>query len=208
MISRKARTAASAPTSGSTPPARRKRATGVVTGLALAATLAVVAVPAAAQGRGPDGAPSGHSSPRHHYLSPLQVTSAYYNSYNGDLAAAFDRYISRDLVLHGFNGPESREDWIKGDLGIKAGLTGFRMTVLDQIVEGDKVVTRWSFGGVHTGTIFGIPASGRRVELSGISIDRVIHGQSVEHWSEGNFGRFLDELSGKTAAGAATPGAE
>ncbi|MER7813336.1 ester cyclase [Streptomyces sp900116325] len=196
MISKKAREAAAVLTSASAP-VRRKRVIGAMTGLAVAAALAAVAVPAAAQGQGSHGASSEHSSSQHHYLSPLQVTSAYYNSYNGDLAAAFDRYISKDLVLHGFNGPESREGWIKGDLEIKAGLSGFKMTVLDQIVEGDKVVTRWSFGGVHTGTIFGIPASGREVHLSGISIDRVVKGQSIEHWSEGNFGVFLDELRGE-----------
>ncbi|WP_326743476.1 ester cyclase [Streptomyces sp. NBC_00121] len=199
MISKKAREAAAVLTPSSAP-VRRKRVNGVMTGLAVTATLAAAAVPAAAQGQGSHGAASGHSSSQHHYLSPLQVTSAYYNNYNGDLAAAFDRYISKDLLLHGFNGPESREDWIKGDLEIKAGLNGFKMTVLDQIVEGDKVVTRWSFGGVHTGTIFGIPASGREVHLSGISIDRVVKGQSVEHWSEGNFGVFLDELRGETAS--------
>ncbi len=109
-------------------------------------------------------------------------------------------------MLHGFNGPENRDDWINGDLNIKAGLTGFKMTVLDQIVEGDKVVTRWSFAGRHTGTVFGIPASGRDVQLSGISIDRVIRGQSVEHWSEGNFGVFLDELRGQTPPGTVHPG--
>ncbi|MFE9868465.1 ester cyclase [Streptomyces sp. NPDC005506] len=199
MISKKAREAAAVLTPASAPQ-RRKRVNGAMTGLAVAAALAVAAVPAAAQVQGSHSAASGHSTSRHHYLSPLQVTSAYYNSYNGDLAAAFDRYISKDLVLHGFNGPESREDWIKGDLEIKAGLNGFKMTVLDQIVEGDKVVTRWSFGGVHTGTIFGIPASGREVHLSGISIDRVVKGQSVEHWSEGNFGVFLDELRSETAS--------
>ncbi|WP_431959190.1 ester cyclase [Actinacidiphila sp. bgisy160] len=183
---------------------RRRKAIGTMTGLAVAAAVASAAVPAAAQSQAPHAASTGHAA-HHHYLSPLQVTSAYYASYNGDLAAGFDRYISKDLVLHGFNGPERREDWIKGDLDIKAGLTGFKMTVLDQIVEGDKVVTRWSFGGRHTGTIFGIPASGREVQLSGISIDRVIHGQSVEHWSEGNFGVFLDELRGETPPGTVHP---
>ncbi|MEV5795736.1 ester cyclase [Streptomyces sp. NPDC052192] len=201
MTSKKDRARAMLPTAV----ARRRRVTGVVTGLALAAALTATAVPAVAQSQDSNKAPSGHAAP-HHYLSPLQVTSAYYASYNGDLAAGFDRYISKDLVLHGFNGPEQREDWIKGDLNIKAGLKGFKMTVLDQIVEGDKVVTRWSFEGVHTGTVFGIPASGRDVTLSGISIDRVIHGQSVEHWSEGNFGRFLDELRGVSDPGSATPG--
>ncbi|MFJ4851496.1 MULTISPECIES: ester cyclase [unclassified Streptomyces] len=190
-------------TSGATSAStRRRKVIGTAAGI-VAVALTAVAVPAAAQSQGSHTGSSSHS--RHHYLSPLQVTSAYYASYNGDLAAGFDRYISKDLVLHGFNGPESREDWINGDLNIKAGLTGFKMTVLDQIVEGDKVVTRWSFAGRHTGTVFGIPASGREVQLSGISIDRVIHGQSVEHWSEGNFGVFLDELRAETPPGTVHP---
>ncbi|MEU0183485.1 ester cyclase [Streptomyces sp. NPDC006207] len=202
MIFHKTREAASTPV---TPTSMgRKKMPAAMTGLAVAAALTAVAVPAAAQSPAPNAASSGHAA-HHHYLSPLQVTSAYYASYNGDLAAGFDRYISKDLVLHGFNGPENRDDWITGDLDIKAGLTGFKMTVLDQIVEGDKVVTRWSFAGRHTGTVFGIPASGRDVQLSGISIDRVIHGQSVEHWSEGNFGVFLDELRGGTPPGTVPP---
>ncbi|GAA3369474.1 hypothetical protein GCM10017744_089320 [Streptomyces antimycoticus] len=206
MIFRKAHEALSAPATTSAP-TRRRKVIGAMTGFAVAATLTAVAVPASAENQGSHGAASSGQATRH-YLSPLQVTSAFYASYNGDLAAGFDRYISKNLVLHGFNGPENREDWLKGDLNIKAGLTGFTMTVLDQIVEGDKVVTRWSLGGVHTGTIFGIPASGREVRLSGISIDRVIHGQSVEHWSEGNFGRFLDELRGETPPETAAPGAK
>ncbi|MGI5491229.1 ester cyclase [Microtetraspora malaysiensis] len=132
-------------------------------------------------------------------LSPRQVAAAFYASYNGDLAAGFERYISKDLVLHGFDGPDERSAWIAGDLELKASLTGYRLEVFDQIAEGDKVVTRWSIGGVHTGTILGIPASGREVHLSGISIDRVVDGQSVEHWSEGNFGRFLETLRGDDA---------
>jgi predicted ester cyclase len=195
-------------TDGTTVPRRRGRMVGAVTGLAVVAALAAVAVPAAAEGQVSHVTSAGQSSGHRHYLSPLQVTSAYYAGYNGDLAAAFDRYISKDLVLHGFNGPESREDWIRGDLDIKAGLTGFKMTVLDQIVEGDKVVTRWEFEGRHTGTIFGIPASGRQVRLSGISIDRVVKGQSIEHWSEGNFGRFLDDLRGESSAGAGAASAK
>ncbi|MFE7894766.1 ester cyclase [Streptomyces sp. NPDC057412] len=201
MFFSKTREAASTP-AGPSAPRRRRKKVGVMIGVAAVAVTAL-AVPASAQGQGTHHGSNGAS--HHHYQSPLQVTSAFYASYNGDLAAGFDRYISKDLVLHGFNGPEDREDWLKGDLDIKAGLSGFKMTVLDQIVEGDKVVTRWSFAGRHTGTVFGIPASGRDVRLSGISIDRVIHGQSVEHWSEGNFGVFLDELRGETPPGTVHP---
>ncbi|MFJ3334172.1 ester cyclase [Streptomyces sp. NPDC086766] len=196
MVSRRIRKVAAAP---STPSAakQRRRVIGAITGLALAATLTGMAVPAAAQSQASHRAASAHA--RLHHLSPRQVSSAFYASYNGDLAAGFDRYISKDLVLHGFDGPAKREDWVQADLAIKAGITDYKMTVQDQIVEGDKAVTRWSFGGVHTGTIFGIPASGHEVHLSGISIDRVQHGQIVEHWSEGNFDRFLNELRGGTS---------
>ncbi|MGW3496683.1 ester cyclase [Streptomyces sp. NPDC001020] len=139
--------------------------------------------------------PDCRSSPH----SPRQVAAAFYASYNGDLAAGFERYISKDLVLHGFDGPNERSAWVAGDLELKASLTGYRLDVFDQIAEGPKVVTRWSLGGVHTGTILGIPPSGREVHLSGISIDRIVGGQSVEHWSEGNFGRFLQILRGEDA---------
>ncbi|WP_157877811.1 hypothetical protein [Streptomyces kanamyceticus] len=54
-------------------------------------------------------------------------------------------------------------------------------------------------GGVHTGSVLGIPPSGLEVHLTGISIDRVEGLQSVEHWAEGDFCRFLDTISGKSA---------
>lgn len=176
---------------GSTP--TRRGMIGTVTGLGAAAALAASATPAAARSQESYGAPSS-SRP-----SPRQVAAAFYASYNGDLAAGFERYISKDLVLHGFDGPNERSAWVAGDLELKASLTGYRLDVFDQIAEGTKVVTRWSLGGVHTGTILGIPPSGREVHLSGISIDRVVGGQSVEHWSEGNFGRFLEILRGESA---------
>ncbi|MFF4795360.1 ester cyclase [Streptomyces sp. NPDC001276] len=140
------------------------------------------------------------------HLSPKEVAAAFYATYNGDLAAGFERYISKDLVLHGFDGPNRRDAWIDGDVELTKSLSGYKMEIYDQFAEGDKVVTRWGFGGVHTGTILGIPASGREVYLSGISIDRVVDGQSVEHWSDGNFGKFLQEISGETpTSGRAAP---
>ncbi|WP_275466528.1 ester cyclase [Streptomyces noursei] len=165
----------------------RRAMIGTLAGLGAAATLATAAPAHSAPG------------PRDSRRSPRQIAAAFYASYNADLAAGFERYISKDLVLHGFDGPNTRSAWMAGDLELKASLTGYRLDVFDQIAEGPKVVTRWSLGGTHTGTILGIPPSGREVHLSGISIDRIAGGQSVEHWSEGNFGRFLQILRGEDA---------
>ena len=97
------------------------------------------------------------------YPSPKEVAAAFYASYNGDLAAGFERYISKELVLHGFDGPNQRDAWIDGDIELTKSLSGYRLEILDQFAEGPKVVTRWRLGGLHTGTILGIPASGREV---------------------------------------------
>jgi steroid delta-isomerase-like uncharacterized protein len=59
-------------------------------------------------------------------------------------------------------------------------------TVEDQVAEGDKVVSRWTLRGTHQGEFFGVPASGKRVEMSGIQVDRFAEesGKIVEEWAE------------------------
>jgi predicted ester cyclase len=47
-----------------------------------------------------------------------------------------------------------------------------RVTVEDQIAEGEMVVTRWTATGTHTGELLGIPPTGRRIEISGMTINR------------------------------------
>ena len=46
-------------------------------------------------------------------------------------------------------------------------------TVQEQIAEGEKVVTRFTWTGTHKGEFMGIPATNRSVEVWGIVIDVV-----------------------------------
>ena len=45
------------------------------------------------------------------------------------------------------------------------------------------VVTRWIARGTHRGEFMGIPPSGRRIEVSGMSMDRISGGRIVENWN-------------------------
>jgi predicted ester cyclase len=60
----------------------------------------------------------------------------------------------------------------------------FRLTIEDQIAEGDMVVTRVTVTGVRQNQWFGLRPSGKRITLTGINIDRVVDGKIVEHWGE------------------------
>jgi steroid delta-isomerase-like uncharacterized protein len=57
-----------------------------------------------------------------------------------------------------------------------------RITIGDQIAEGDRVVTRWSSRGTHRGEFRGIAPTGNEVRLTGIGIFRFSDGKVVESW--------------------------
>ena len=52
----------------------------------------------------------------------------------------------------------------------------------DLISEGQTVVTRWTETGTHTGTLSGIPPTGKRFVVTGMSIARLKDGKCVEGW--------------------------
>ncbi len=51
------------------------------------------------------------------------------------------------------------------------------------IAEGDLVAVLWSGRGTNTGTGNGFPATGRKVQVRGITIWRIIDGRIREEWS-------------------------
>jgi predicted ester cyclase len=58
------------------------------------------------------------------------------------------------------------------------------MVIDDIIVEGDLVAIRNTWQGTQTADFYGIPPSGKRVDVTSIGIDRVVNGQVVEGWGE------------------------
>ncbi|OFW70937.1 MAG: hypothetical protein A2Y55_01360 [Actinobacteria bacterium RBG_16_68_12] len=64
-----------------------------------------------------------------------------------------------------------------------AGFPGGGITVDDQIAEGDKVATRWTGRGTHTGEMAGISPTGKEVTVSGLTLSRLENGMVVEEWT-------------------------
>lgn len=55
-----------------------------------------------------------------------------------------------------------------------------RFTVDDQIAEGDLVVTRWTVRGTNTGSLNGMPPTGKCAIVSGMSTERYVDGKMAE----------------------------
>ena len=65
---------------------------------------------------------------------------------------------------------------------VPSGVDDFAVEILDQLAEGDKVVTYKAFSGVHNGDFMGIAPTGTAVRFTVIDIVRLRGGQFVEHW--------------------------
>lgn len=112
--------------------------------------------------------------------------------------AAFNALMAPDFINHAApqgmpNGPESM--WNTFQNILRPALSGLRVTIHDQIAEGDKVTTRKTISGVHSGTLAGIPATGRDVTIDVIDIVRVRDGKYAEHWGLNTLSNVLAALS-------------
>ena len=117
---------------------------------------------------------------------------------SGDLEAIKEIY-SPDFVWHASDGGDySSEEMIEiNRKAIEQHKTAFPdMTIIkeDVIVKGDKVITRYTLRGTHTGDVEGIPATGNKIEFSGIEIIRIENGKIVKSWEENNLLRFYQQL--------------
>ena len=66
----------------------------------------------------------------------------------------------------------------------KKAFPDLQMSVQQMIAEADKVAVLWTFQGTHTGSGYaGLPPTGTRVEVRGITIWRIVDGRIVEEWS-------------------------
>ncbi len=75
-----------------------------------------------------------------------------------------------------------------------------RVTIDDMIAEGDRVVTKKTFTGTHTGDLPGAPASGNSVTIQYVDILRLRDGKIIEHWL------CMDQLTFLQQLGAAPSG--
>jgi len=96
-----------------------------------------------------------------------------------------DEMFAPEFVQHDpgtpgdFRGPEGAKRYVET---YRTGFPDVTLTIEDMVAEGDKVVTRWSGRGTHTGDLPGLPATGKTVNVSGIQIDRFANGKVVENY--------------------------
>ena len=99
--------------------------------------------------------------------------------------------VAEEIYAPDYIGHEPTAGTIRGAEGAKRFAATMRSafpditcTVEDQVAEGERVVTRFTARGTHYGETDGLgPATGNRMEITGVAIERFTEGKIVEDWS-------------------------
>jgi steroid delta-isomerase-like uncharacterized protein len=105
--------------------------------------------------------------------------------YNAGRLEAVDEIVTADYVGYDAASPEPMKgpDGVKRQVeGYRAAFPDLRITIEDEIAEGDRVVTRWTAKGTHQAELFGIQATGKEATVTGITISRIGDGRLAESW--------------------------
>ena len=110
------------------------------------------------------------------------VRRAIEEGWNPANLAVIDELYAADFLFHqesgeAVRGIEAFKAWIGT---IHGAFPDIRYQIEAMYAESDKVATRYTVRGTHTGDFRGLPATGRSFNLSGHLIHRVVDGQKTD----------------------------
>ena len=94
-----------------------------------------------------------------------------------------EQLYARDFINHGIHSNSSLEEDQAALKGWHAAFPDVVIVPEKLIAEDDLVTIYWIAHGTNTGTGNGLPATGKKAELAGITIWRIVDGKIKEEWS-------------------------
>ncbi len=91
--------------------------------------------------------------------------------------AVAPNFVYHTSALPEYRGPEGFKRFVSEH---RSGAPDLRYHLDDLLAEGEEVAVRWTATGTQTGTLLGIPPTGKQVTAPGISIFRMSQGRIVE----------------------------
>lgn len=112
----------------------------------------------------------------------------------GDLSGYMQLY-DPDVELHGYAGVErGLENVQRFYEEFWKAFPGSQLVFEDIISSEDKVVCRFVIEATHAGTFQGLPATGKKIAMPGLTILRFAEGKCVERWSQADALGLLVQL--------------
>lgn len=132
---------------------------------------------------------------------PESVLRAWYEQvWNQGHEEAIDELLAEDAQAHGLRDVEGNT--ARGPARFKHVFQTFRTAFPDLHITLDEVISqrdicavRCTVRGTHLGDSLGIPATGKRVEFTGMNFARIADGKIVEGWNNFDFATMQAQLA-------------
>jgi steroid delta-isomerase-like uncharacterized protein len=111
----------------------------------------------------------------------------------GDMDA-FDELVAEDYVDH--TGVPDRDTYRRLIVESRTAFPDLKLTIEDEIVEGDRWVGRFRWTATHRGLFMGLAGTGRHIEIDAIGILRIVDGRLVERWNVTDVFSLLQQIGG------------
>jgi steroid delta-isomerase-like uncharacterized protein len=96
--------------------------------------------------------------------------------------------FGRDFVDRGHEEASDKKDgpegWAQFVKAVRLALPDLNATIQNMVAEGDYVAMWNTASATHEGELFGMPPSGKRVQLKDFHFFRFAGGKIVEHWNQ------------------------
>jgi steroid delta-isomerase-like uncharacterized protein len=121
-------------------------------------------------------------------MSIRDVALRFYDEiFNEDRPGALEELVAPDAVMHGAGIselPASGPSELRAQVDVlRDAFPDLHIRVDDIVCEGDLAALRCTATGTHRGVALGVPPTGRRVTIQGVSFCRIRGGQLVESWN-------------------------
>ena len=127
-----------------------------------------------------------------------------WNALNGDVAkmrSLYDKYYAPGFIYHDVSaGDMNREQTIQDMVTYLSAFPDVNYSIDDILAEGDKTVIRCTVRATHKGTFMGIPATGKRIVVKAVEIDKIVGGKIVEAWGFSDSQGMMTQLGVITGA--------
>jgi steroid delta-isomerase-like uncharacterized protein len=94
-----------------------------------------------------------------------------------------DELYAPDFVNHGLRRDVGLQEDREATRGWRSAFPNLEMKVEKLVAEEDLVSVLWIAHGTNTGTGMGLSATGKSIEVSGITLWRIVDGRIKEEWS-------------------------
>jgi steroid delta-isomerase-like uncharacterized protein len=113
------------------------------------------------------------------------IETYFYEVWNKGNLEILDQIIDPAYVNHNpstVNPPPGPEGLKPIILAMRKGLPDLNYTIEETIITEDRVVARVLVKGTHLDSLFGIPPTGKNIEIRQINVESILNGKIIEHW--------------------------